>query len=46
MECTLEALGDLMARLLGALRLAELMRDGLELTGRMMTVALGITTGG
>ncbi len=43
---TREALGELMARQLGDLRLAVMMRDGLELKGRMMIVALGITTEG
>jgi transposase-like protein len=45
-ERTREALGDLMARQLGDLRLAVMMLDGLELKGRMMIVALGITTEG
>jgi putative transposase len=43
---TREALGELMARQLGDLRLAVMMLDGLELKGRMMIVALGITTEG
>jgi hypothetical protein len=45
-ERTREALGELMARPLGDLRLAVMMLDGLELKGRMMIVALGITTEG
>ncbi len=45
-ERTREALGELMARQLGDLRLAVMMLDGLELKGRMMIVALGITTEG
>jgi putative transposase len=40
-ERTREALGELMARQLGDLRLAVMMLDGLELKGRMMIVALG-----
>jgi transposase-like protein len=43
---TREALGELMARQLSDLRLAVMMLDGLELKGRMMIVALGITTDG
>ena len=43
MERTREALGELMSRQLGDLRLAVMMLDGLELKGRMMIVALGIT---
>ncbi|MFL5862077.1 MAG: IS256 family transposase [Solirubrobacteraceae bacterium] len=43
---TREALGELMSRQLGDLRLAVMMLDGLELKGRMMIVALGITTEG
>src|ERR1019366_6875559 len=39
-------LGELMARQLADLRLAVMMLDGLELKGRMMIVALGITTEG
>ena len=39
-------LAELMARQLGDLRLAVMMLDGLELKGRMMIVALGITTQG
>ena len=42
-ERTREALGELMARQLADLRLAVMMLDGLELKGRMMIVALGIT---
>ena len=45
-ERTREALGELMARQLGDLRLAVMMLDGIELKGRMMIVALGITTEG
>src|SRR5450631_1290081 len=45
-ERTREALGELMSRQLGDLRLAVMMLDGLELKGRMMIVALGITTQG
>jgi transposase-like protein len=45
-ERTREALGELMSRRLGDLRLAVMMLDGLELKGRMMIVALGITTQG
>jgi putative transposase len=45
-ERTREALGELMARQLGDLRLAVMMLDGLGLKGRMMIVALGITTEG
>ena len=45
-ERTREALGELMGRRLGDLRLAVMMLDGLELKGRMMIVALGITTEG
>jgi len=45
-ERTRTALGELMARQLGDLRLAVMMLDGLELKGRMMIVALGITTEG
>jgi putative transposase len=45
-ERTREALGELMARQLGDLRLAVMMLDGLELKGRMMIVALGINTEG
>ncbi len=45
-ERTREALSELMSRQLGDLRLAVMMLDGLELKGRMMIVALGITTQG
>lgn len=45
-ERTREALSELMGRQLGDLRLAVMMLDGLELKGRMMIVALGITTEG
>jgi transposase-like protein len=45
-ERTREGLGELMSRQLGDLRLAVMMIDGLELKGRMMIVALGITTQG
>jgi putative transposase len=45
-ERTGEALSELMSRRLGDLRLAVMMLDGLELKGRMMIVALGITTEG
>jgi putative transposase len=45
-ERTREALGELMSRQLADLRLAAMMLDGLELKGRMMIVALGITTEG
>jgi putative transposase len=45
-EGTREALGELMSRQLSDLRLAVMMLDGLELKGRMMIVALGITTEG
>jgi putative transposase len=45
-ERTRQALGELMSRQLGDLRLAVMMLDGLELKGRMMIVALGITTEG
>jgi putative transposase len=45
-ERTREALGELMGRQLSDLRLAVMMLDGLELKGRMMIVALGITTQG
>jgi putative transposase len=43
---TREALGELMSRQLADLRLAVMMLDGLELKGRMMIVAMGITTEG
>jgi putative transposase len=45
-ERTRSALGELMGRQLSDLRLAVMMLDGLELKGRMMIVALGITTEG
>ena len=45
-ERTRTALGELMSRQLSDLRLAVVMLDGLELKGRMMIVALGITTEG
>jgi putative transposase len=45
-ERTRQALGELMGRQLSDLRLAVMMLDGLELKGRMMIVALGITTEG
>jgi putative transposase len=45
-ERTREALVELMSRQLGDLRLAVMMIDGIELKGRMMIVALGITTEG
>ena len=45
-ERTREALGELMRRQLADLRLAVMMLDGLDLKGRMMIVALGITTEG
>ncbi|MGZ6565261.1 MAG: IS256 family transposase [Solirubrobacteraceae bacterium] len=45
-ERTREALGELMSRQLADLRLTVMMLDGLELKGRMMIVALGITTEG
>jgi putative transposase len=45
-ERTREALGELMSRQLADLRLAVMMLDGLELKGRMMIVALGISTEG
>ena len=45
-ERTRVALGELMSRQLSDLRLAVMMLDGLELKGRMMIVALGITTEG
>jgi len=43
---TRSALAELMSRELADLRLAVMMLDGLELKGRMMIVALGITTEG
>ena len=45
-ERTRSALGELMRRRLDDVRLAVMMIDGLELQGRMMVVALGITTEG
>ena len=45
-ERTRQALGELMSRQLSDLRLAVMMLDGLELKGRMLIVALGITTEG
>jgi putative transposase len=45
-ERTRQAIGELIGRQLGDLRLAVMMLDGLELKGRMMIVALGITTEG
>ena len=45
-ERTRTALSELMSRQLADLRLAVMMLDGLELKGRMMIVALGITTEG
>jgi transposase-like protein len=45
-ERTREAVGELMSRQLADLRLAVMMLDGLELKGRMMIVAMGITTEG
>ena len=45
-ERTRTALSELMSRQLSDLRLAVMMLDGLELKGRMMIVALGITTEG
>jgi len=45
-ERTRQALGELMSRQLSDLRLAVMMLDGLELKGRMMIVALGITPEG
>jgi putative transposase len=43
---TRQALGELMSRQLGDMRLAVMMIDGLELKGRMNIVALGVTTEG
>jgi putative transposase len=43
-ERTKRALEQLMSRSLADMRLAAMMIDGLELQGRMMIVALGITT--
>jgi putative transposase len=45
-ERTKRALEQLMSRSLADMRLAAMMIDGLELQGRMMIVALGITTEG
>jgi transposase-like protein len=45
-ERTRTALAGLMSRQLADLRLAVMMLDGIELKGRMMIVALGITTEG
>lgn len=45
-ERTREALGQLMSRDLGDMRLAVMMIDGLDLKGRTNIVALGITTDG
>jgi transposase-like protein len=45
-ERTRTALAELMSRRLADLRLAVMMLDGIELKGRMMIVALGITTEG
>ncbi len=45
-ERTRHALGELMSRQLSDLRLAVMMLDGLELKGRMMIVALRISTEG
>jgi len=45
-ERTKSALKALMSRSLADMRLAAMMIDGLELQGRMMIVALGITTDG
>jgi putative transposase len=45
-ERTKRVLGELMSRPLADMRLAAMMIDGLELKGRMMVVALGITTEG
>jgi putative transposase len=45
-ERTRTALGELMTRQLADLRLAVMMLDGIELKGRMMIVALGISTEG
>jgi putative transposase len=45
-ERTRHALAELMSRQLSDLRLAVMMLDGLELKGRTMIVALGITTEG
>jgi transposase-like protein len=45
-ERTRQALGELISRGLADLRLAVMMIDGIELKGRMMIVALGISTEG
>lgn len=45
-ERTRKALGELMGRRLGDVRLAVLMLDGIELQGRTNIVALGISTDG
>jgi transposase-like protein len=45
-ERTRRALGELMSRRLGDVRLAVMMLDGLELKGRTNVVCLGITTDG
>jgi putative transposase len=45
-ERTRQALGELMSQQLADLRLAVMMLDGIELKGRMMIVALGISTEG
>ena len=45
-ERTRDALAELMSRQLADMRLSVMMLDGLELKGRMMIVALGITTEG
>jgi putative transposase len=45
-EKTRTALGELMARHLGDMRLAVMMLDGLEIAGRVYVVALGISTEG
>jgi transposase-like protein len=45
-ERTRQALGELMSRQLGDMRLAVMMIDGLEQKGRMNIVALGVTTEG
>lgn len=46
MQRTRETLGELMSRRLDDVRLAVLILDGVELTGRTNVVALGITTDG
>ena len=45
-ERTRTALGELMSRRLGDVRLAAMMIDGLDVSGRCHVVALGITTEG